>query len=358
MDNEGTGVVTITGKTDLTNKNSMWTNDGHWTCGSLEVSGTDKTGENNFNNCYLTVNGEFYLNRGAFILGNEAGVVCESFKIDDTSGFYLGDKAVLNINGILTTEIINPEYGFFAYGDEYAVVKASGIETTTNDPQSINYYGNLLVAINPHLSADYYTAQSSVKFTKDGQNIATIPSSTCSPGYEGDDDDDDDDDVVYDLRVMGEDLSVNSASDFDFNDVVFDAKIDAGKTYIKLLAAGGTLPLKIGCDAEGNGGEEVHDKFGVSTTTMVNTASGQHNAKTPVEFTLNQTWSSIGNIPVYVYKSGEWQPLTAYQGMPASKFGCPVGTDWADERQNIDTKWDGSFTIWVGDETKSFWKEW
>ena len=166
--------------------------------------------------------------------------------------------------------------------------------------------------------------------------------------------------ITYDLRVMAEDLSVNSASDFDFNDVVFDAKIDAtaGKTYIRLMAAGGTLSLKIGCDAEGNGGEEVHNKFGVPTTTMVNTAAGQHNAKTPVEFTLNQTWSSIGNIPVYVLKSGVWQPITAYTGMPASKFGCPVGTDWADERQDIDKKWDGNFTIWVGDASKPFWADW
>ena len=166
--------------------------------------------------------------------------------------------------------------------------------------------------------------------------------------------------ITYDLRVMAEDLTVNSASDFDFNDVVFDAKIDAtaGKTYIKLLAAGGTMPLRIGCDASGNGGEEVHEKFGVTTSTMVNTAAGQHNAKTPVEFTLNQTWSSIGNIPVYVYKNGEWQPITAYTGMPASKFGCPVGTDWADERQDIDTKWDGNFTIWVGDTSKPFWANW
>ncbi len=166
--------------------------------------------------------------------------------------------------------------------------------------------------------------------------------------------------ITYDLRVMAEDLSVTSASDFDFNDVVFDAKIDAtaGKTYIKLLAAGGTMPLRIGCDEEGNGGEEVHEKFGVTTSTMVNTAAGQHNAKTPVEFTLNQTWSSIGNIPVYVYKNGEWQPITAYTGMPASKFGCPVGTDWADERQDIDKKWDGNFTIWVGDVSKPFWADW
>ena len=71
----------------------------------------------------------FDLNRGSFILDSNAGVVCESFRIDDTSGFYFGNKSVLKINGTLTTSIINPEYGFFTYGSEYAVIQAEGIET-------------------------------------------------------------------------------------------------------------------------------------------------------------------------------------------------------------------------------------
>lgn len=181
-----------------------------------------------------------------------------------------------------------------------------------------------------------------------------------APAQEIEDEEEEEFPETYDLRVMAEDLTVSSNSDFDFNDVVFDAKIDAtaGKTYIKLLAAGGTLPLKIGCDADGNGGEEVHGKFGVGTGTMVNTYTGQHDAYDPVEFSLPQTWDGIGDIPVYVYKSGEWQLITAYTGMPASKFGCPVGTDWADEREDIDTKWDGAFTIWVGDVSKPFWADW
>ena len=365
MHNEGTGVVNITGKTDLTNENSTWMNDGQWTCGSFDV---DNYSDTNINNCRLTVNGQFHLNRGTFVLGAESGVVCNSFAWEDTSDFYLGSNSVLKVKGDLVTENANSGYGFRGIGDEYAVVQAARITHNGNEQFRMSYYGKLLVATQNHFDQWYkdapntnqpaYWYESSVKFTKDGQNIATIPETDCNPGYEGDDDDDDD--IVYDLRVMAEDLSVNSASDFDFNDVVFDAKIDAtaGKTYIRLMAAGGTLSLKIGCDAEGNGGEEVHNKFGVPTTTMVNTAAGQHNAYTPVEFTLNQTWSSIGNIPVYVLKSGVWQPITAYTGMPASKFGCPVGTDWADERQDIDTKWDGNFTIWVGDVSKPFWADW
>ena len=179
------GNMRVDGLTKLDNNNSGWQNEGQWTSGSFEILGNDKGAGNNFNNCRLTVEGEFYLNREAFILDSDAGVECGSFKIDDTSGFYLGNNSVLKIDGTLTTEIINPEYGFFAYGSEYAAVQANSIVTTTNDPESINYYGKLLVAIKPHISQ--YTAESTVKFTKDNQNSATIPETPCNPGYQGED---------------------------------------------------------------------------------------------------------------------------------------------------------------------------
>ena len=329
------GNMTMTGLTHLDNSNSGWVNDGQWTCGSFEVLGNDKGAGNNFNNCRLTVNGEFYLNREAFILDSDAGVVCESFKIDDTSGFYLGNKSVLKINGTLTTEIVNPEYGFFAYGSEYAVVQANGIETTTNDPQSINYYGNLLVAINPHLSAEYYTAESSVKFTKDGQNIATIPSSTCSPGYEGTTPPPSDPGDFI-CRVIAEDLTVDQNTDFDFNDVVFDVY---SKGVIRIRACGGTLPLRVD-------GQEVHGLFGKETGDMINT--GWNGVSIDYENTyrdIKYSGGSIANaaaangILVEVQKQSGWIPLDAPVGEVASKIAVGNNYEWCRERQDIDSKW-------------------
>jgi len=338
------GNMSVTGLTYLDNSNSGWQNEGQWTCGSFEITGTDKGANNVFNNCHLTVNGEFYLNRGSFILDSNAGVECESFKIDDTSGFYLGNKSVLDISGTLTTEIINPEYGFFAYGDEYAVVKANGIETTTEDPESINYYGNLLVAINPHISQ--YTAQPSVKFTKDGQNIATIPSSPCSPGYEGEDDYT----PNYQGRIMAEDLTVQTNSDWDFNDVVFDWAIKDGKAYIKLLAAGGTLPIRIGGTRNDNSSEpagsvEIHNNVNGLGGYMKNCGVGD---PVPVkEFVLDDhTYTNAKNILITVYKGGSWVEIEAEQGQPAAKFNCKVGTKWCDEYVNI-TRVYPDFTTWV-----------
>ena len=131
----------------------------------------------------------------------------------------------------------------------YAAVQANSIVTTTNDPQSINYYGKLLVAIKPHISQ--YTAESTVKFTKDNQNIATIPETDCNPGYEGEEPGGDDPFEPV-IRVIAEDMgdqSLKEASDFDFNDVVFDVTwVSESKVKIKILAAGGTLPLTVGWD--------------------------------------------------------------------------------------------------------------
>jgi hypothetical protein len=361
MHNEGTGVVTITGKTDLTNVNSKWTNDGHWTCGSMEVSGTDKTGQNNFNNCYLTVNGEFYLNRGSFILDSEAGVVCESFKIDDTSGFYLGNNSVLDISGTLTTEIINPEYGFFAYGSEYAVVQANGIETTTNDPQSINYYGNLLVAINPHLSSDYYTAESTVKFTKDGDNIATIPATECNPGYEGTDP------KEIKVRILCEDMNADPAGekgDFDFNDAVIDLTLDgedvatAKVIGIELLHTGAQFDITVE-------GIEVHQALKLNKGQF---GSGKYVFKDN-EIPANKTAAQIEIITYrdFTYTNAQGEkvtvntPLTlqAPDGKAPAKILVGVDCDYPDERQAIDAKYE-LFTTWVGDSNPNrapFWRK-
>lgn len=162
----------------------------------------------------------------------------------------------------------------------------------------------------------------------------------------------DPDPITYAYRIMAEDLTVATNSDFDFNDVVFDAKIDAtaNKTYIKLLAAGGTLELYIGDESH-----EVHHLFNVGKTTMVNTINPDYNTA-GVTFELPY-YSSYDAIPIYVKKNGVWEPITAQKGEPASKFACPVGTEWQVEYTNIDEKYE-HFTDWVSDETKPFWVEW
>ena len=155
-----------------------------------------------------------------------------------------------------------------------------------------------------------------------------------------------------DYRVIAEDLTVGEKNnDFDFNDVVFDIKFDypAGKTTIILRAAGGTLPLKVGGV---EGGVEVHEKFGVPLTTMVNTGGV---SKDPETFELEGTFDKDPNkIKVMVQKDGNWIELEARKGKVASKICVGVDYDWCAERQDIENKYP-NFAQWVTNTTPSEW---
>ena len=152
----------------------------------------------------------------------------------------------------------------------------------------------------------------------------------------------------YDGRIMAEDLCAQEGSDFDFNDVVFDWKVieNGAKAKIHLLAAGGTMSLRIGGTKENeNSGVEVHAKFGVNPDIMVNTATDgapkvvvkpyQDFEILASEANLNAFNADGSDIPIYVKKDGVWVELTAYTGAPAAKINCPVGTAWVDEYAKI-----------------------
>ena len=178
------------------------------------------------------------------------------------------------------------------------------------------------------------------------------------------------------LHVMAEDLSATEASDFDFNDVVIDVFYKNSTTVtIQLLAAGGTLPLRI-CQ---NDNWEAHKLFDVPVTCMVNTGKKYHPAQlpytqeeglsvAPFDYTLTEgTWSSDQDefaaqvnqrIKLEVYKDGAWYELLAEQGKPACKIATPVEIlvlDWYpteyrwpwEKQKNIGD----DFKNWVADPT-------
>ena len=135
----------------------------------------------------------------------------------------------------------------------------------------------------------------------------------------------------YTLRVLGEDLTFgeDADADFDFNDVVFDVAIENGETWIRLQAAGGTLPLYIDT-------KEVHALFGLNnTTTMVNTGRGSR--LDPVEVKLDTYYANAKDIPVTVTKNGTTVALKADKGEPASKIAVPMSANfqWCAERVSM-----------------------
>lgn len=221
--------------------------------------------------------------------------------------------------------------------------------------------------------------------------------------------------LVSQGRVFCEDLGTDAArmtkSDIDFNDAVFDAKIwrlgqydvtyvngnyssetdylegiydnglENGKfkyvAEIRLLAAGGTVPLKIG----GNNGFEIHAKFGegnnktIGHTTIINTmgAPSQANFSTTVSTetcdavtvevditSLVAGKSEIGLdiIPIdvqWVSQTGQSVgELTADYGKAPQKLCVPIGTPWIYERIPV-TEAYGDFAAYATSRTPLFW---
>lgn len=157
-------------------------------------------------------------------------------------------------------------------------------------------------------------------------------------------------------RVFCEDLGNFSRDDMDFNDVVFDAYIykvtttqetkendkvvdtEVSVRYdydVFLLAAGGTISVTVA-------GESVHNAFGESDATLINTATSEDNA-------FFNPWTdgssarriqgesddsiTINDIPIIVqYPNGTVLQLEAFKGVAPHKICVPIGTKWSTER--------------------------
>lgn len=154
----------------------------------------------------------------------------------------------------------------------------------------------------------------------------------------------------YQGRIMAEDLNAVEQSDFDFNDVVFDWKIEGNVATIQLRAAGGVYPLYVG-------DQEVHAKFGQSAGAdgkyaMINTGDGVTATAASYTYTFpNGTDAAAINIPIYVIKDGTTKAyLSASTGKAASKFNTKTTTKWVKEYEDI-TKAYPNFKGWVADES-------
>ncbi len=142
-------------------------------------------------------------------------------------------------------------------------------------------------------------------------------------------------------RIIAEDLG--AIGDFDFNDVVFDVTPRGNTTLITLQAAGGTLPLYI---KVGGVQKEVHELFGVSTSTMVNT--GMH-TKPAVMFSVDGTYTA-NDVEILVQQNAVTYNLKAECGKAPQKICVPASYVWTAEQEAIDTKYP-KFKNWVGNST-------
>lgn len=165
----------------------------------------------------------------------------------------------------------------------------------------------------------------------------------------GKDKDKDKDKWNFSCRIIGEDLTVDENSDFDFNDIVLDVVVEGKKNNTLILqAAGGTYPIYI---KKGNWEREIHALFGVDTNVMVNTGAGSI-TKDPVY--VETDWNipneeSVHEIQILVEKNGKKIPLEANEGRPAAKICVPIDFEWCNERQSIEKVYK-SFDKWVKDK--------
>ena len=169
-------------------------------------------------------------------------------------------------------------------------------------------------------------------------------------------------------RVIAEDLNATEASDFDFNDVVFDVEPneagDAAKIVVR--AAGGIYKLTVA-------GQEVHAAFGEKAKAdglypMINTQPWNPDVKATLIESYSGDFSSdaairntIKNIEIKVYKPGFEEngiELTAQTGKPACKILVDQTFEVVTERTGIADK-NTNFNKYVqgtwDTETNGFW---
>lgn len=359
---------TVTGTTHINSNNSGWVNNGHWTTYDYAYIGGS---ENVINNCFLEVTNDFEMNissaKGAFKIDGGGGVLTKNFyggrdsSTDKISGPF---KIVMGANAVFVVEetaqfesgrgeIDNDKYAYGIFGPTeggYAVFQATNIvRNPIHDGTwgAVTYGGHLYVSAETHFAqGDDGYAPHKIIFEHDGfttDNIyaagfksgkpnINIPETTCSPGFKGGD-------PLY--RVIAEDLSAAQAGDFDFNDVVFDVvKAEGGLTTLRLICAGGTLPLRVRGANEAEG-REVHEVFGDTTPMldrhpMYNTGAGPNIPAT--EFTVKGEYTTptqIKNIIIEVYKENKWMELHATTGEAACKILVDDTFTPVRERRNI-----------------------
>ena len=366
------GKVVITGETKVTQKDIYWVNAGYYKTGSIFFSAKNDTF---YNYCQLIVTGNAHMYDGEFNLMPNSYTEVATAEMDNFT-VNMGGNTGINIKGAV--RVIAQGAGIFQgfknFGtNNYVLIGGkvtvdshqkvfsaeSGITYSIKEIEIVR--GGSVVTeaqLQEEKSGDYPVLDLQGTEVPFGELTVTpkefgqgCGASWNIPPV-----------IVYQGSVMGEDLTAETDNDFDFNDVVFDWAFSADKktAYIRLRAAGGTLPLKIGT-AVGQG-EEVHALFGVSTSTMVNTGVGADGVtKEAVEFEITKTdgtFKNAGDIIVSVDKTSKgangYMQMTGKIGEAPCLLFVPLNTKWVDEYENIEKAYTW-FGAWARGEAADQW---
>ena len=371
------GKAVIAGETNVTQKDIYWVNAGHYTTGTMIFSAKNATF---YNYCQLLVTGNAHMYDGEFNLMNNSYTEATTAEFDN---FIVNMDSNSGINIIGATDWKaqgdGTYQGFRVFdGASGSYVRLGGKATIASHKKTLSISEGITYYIKEIeiRKGDKVVTEQELKDNSDGdypvldlngtkaENLTVTPNTnscgaTWSTGGEGGGGGNQD--VIETIRIIAEDLTVNQRSDFDFNDVVFDVMWNTTKNTvsIKLLAAGGELPIYIGND---DNAREIHELFSeanptrnITVKTMMNTYQGQHNSYSCPEVLLDDNWWSGNNIQdiansimLRVQKSGTQFVLKAPKGEAPSKIAVDTDYEWCDERQDIEEKYGSKFTEYVG----------
>lgn len=359
------GRVIVTGNTFVTQARINWINNGYYQTGTMTFSAKNNTF---YNYCQLIVTGNAHMYDGEFNLMQNSYTEAGTAEMDNfivnmgsNTGMYIKGDVRMIAQGDGTFQGFRTNGGSNDYLLIGGKVTVDAHYHTFSVSEGITYSVNQIEIIkgNEVVTDEYLRSIGDGAYpvldlngTACPYGELTVTPNTNSCGANWSNGGGTEETWGDWVRIIAEDLSVTQRTDFDFNDVVFDVRINttegsAGtKAQIRLKAAGGTLPLTVGWDGlpgTSYSEYEVHNLYKVATNVMVNThAKNGVDGKADVTKTLTGTFNNANDIKVMVQKRGEWTEITAHKGEPASKIQVKTTYQWCDERDDISDVYNGT----------------
>lgn len=369
---QNNGTMTVGDETSASTGTCSWVNNGKYTTKNMTLT---CGGKDIRNNCWLEVTNTFEINIGdngeykGFI--NQAGAYTYAKDLEFGIGaIHLGANSWFATKNLNINNAGHNEYGFYGpTSGGYGLITAKNkiaLKGSRSQKYGACYHNNLIVASKnnikevPTSDGNYpivYKVGDILMINDASKADIYIPKSECSPGYG----------TVTPPTPVPEDPAMwyyyafedlGSIGDFDFNDVVLRVSAPSieGTGEIQLCAAGGTLETTIylGNEPLGKDGKyEVHELFGVSTATMVNTYN-----RTAKPYVTIGTYTGGNpaalNIYIRVVDKGESRTISASNyytsecPLSLTINGSPIDGTWLwpEETKRIDKVYK-DFSKWV-----------
>lgn len=291
------GKVTVSGETNVTQKDIYWINNGHYTTGSMIFSAKNATF---YNYCQLLVKGNAHMYDGEFNLMNGSYTEAATAEFDNFI-VNMGGNSGFNVlgNNTWAAQGDGTFQGFKATGTNN-YVRLGGNTTVAGHLKSLETSGTITLAYNNII--DQGAGNSGVQPTyqfNEGTTKATF--SELNPTYNTTDcgaswtPNPPVETTVTENQTWTYAFEDNKTRcDFDLNDVVIqvrESEADDTKLIVKLVAAGCQYDNYVWLGENQitwDGKAEVHDAFGVAHGVMVNTGNNKGVDMPAVETTIDK----------------------------------------------------------------------